>query len=120
MTTYLGKHLTVDGVCGEAGEKYLSSFSFFYYLLENLPKKIDMVALCPPYVLKYLDPPDISWGLTGFIIISTSHISFHTFPEKRTLHFDCFSCKPFREGNIVEYLDNIFGFVELKVQIIDR
>ena len=88
--------------------------------MENLPKKIDMVALCPPFILKYLNPPDISWGLTGFIIISTSHISFHTFPEKRTLHFDMFSCRPFEEEDIIKYLDKIFGFLEVKVQVINR
>src|SRR3990172_11631597 len=119
MVTYLGKHLTVDGVCGGVGKDLLKDFSFFYQFLESFPKKIDMIPISSPFVIKYLNPPDPAWGLTGFIIISTSHISFHTFPEKNTLHFDCFFCRSFEEELIVNHLRGIFNFTEVKIQVLD-
>ena len=120
VTNYLGKHLTIDGVCGKAGREKLADFFLFYNLLKSLPKTIGMVAITPPFVMQYLDPPDLEWGLTGVIMISTSHLTFHTFPERLMLHFDCFSCRPFDEKLVVKCLNDIFCFSELKVQVLDR
>lgn len=120
MENYLGKHLVVDATCGEGAKEILANFPFFYNLLENLPKLIDMTAITPPFILKHLNSPDPAWGLTGFIVIATSHISFHTFPEKGNFHFDMFSCEPFDDKEVVCYLDGIFNFVDSKVQVLDR
>lgn len=117
---YLGRHLLLDAICGVAAREKLADFSLFYTLLESLPKLIGMKSICPPYVMKYLDPPDSEWGISSMVLISTSHFSFHTFPERGAIHFDCFSCRPFDEKLVVEYLNGVFNFVDSKIQVIDR
>lgn len=40
-------------------------------------------------------------GLTGFAVLTTSHVSFHTFPATGELRFDLYSCKDF-DADLVE------------------
>ncbi len=57
----------------------LTDLNLIYRLLEELPARVGMTKIMPPYVFKYsgLKPED--WGLSGFVPIAESHISKRTF-----------------------------------------
>jgi S-adenosylmethionine/arginine decarboxylase-like enzyme len=43
-------------------------------------------------------------GITGFCVITTSHISIHTWPLRRRFSMDVFSCRPFDEGAALQFI----------------
>jgi len=72
--------------------------------LTKCRKKIGMKKLILPYVIQGIYYP----GVTGFVIIETSHLSFHSFSHTGQLMFDLFSCQPYDSNKIEEELVSIF------------
>ncbi|MBI3034302.1 adenosylmethionine decarboxylase [Candidatus Woesearchaeota archaeon] len=103
-----GPHLTLDGY--ECDSRKLDDMNFLYGLLDTLPGMIGMTKIMPPYILYYdgKDKPE-DRGFSGVVIIAESHISIHTYPEKRFLTFDIYSCKSFDIERTVEYVVKAFG-----------
>lgn len=113
-----GPHLMLDGYgCDKAK---LQDLNLIYRILDELPTRIGMTKIMPPYVFKYsgLKPED--WGLSGFVLIAESHISIHTFPEKNFVSVDIFSCKHFDSEFASEYLKKTFGMVKVESKVLDR
>lgn len=55
----------------------------------DLPEILDMKKIITPYVIRFdgNDKKDAG-GYSGFVMIAESHISIHTFPEKRFVTID--------------------------------
>ena len=98
----------------------LTDLNLIYRILEELPARIGMTKIMPPYVFKYsgLKPED--WGLSGFVLIAESHISIHTFPDKNYVSVDIFSCKAFDTDFAGDYLKRTFGMTKVECNILDR
>ena len=113
-----GPHLMLDGY-GCAKSK-LEDLNLIYRILDELPTRIGMTRIMPPYVFKYsgLKPED--WGISGFVLIAESHISIHTFPEKSFVSVDIFSCKAFDADFATKYLQNAFGMEKVECNVLDR
>ena len=113
-----GPHLMLDGY-GCAKSK-LEDLNLIYRILDELPTRIGMTRIMPPYVFKYsgLKPED--WGISGFVLIAESHISIHTFPEKNFVSVDLFSCKAFDADLATKYLQNAFGMEKVESNVVDR
>jgi len=113
-----GPHLMLDGYgCPKAK---LEDLDLIYRMLDELPPKIGMTRIMPPYVFKYsgLKPED--WGISGFVLIAESHISIHTFPEKNFVSADIFSCNPFDPDFAAAYLKEAFGMTKVESHVLDR
>ena len=113
-----GPHLMLDGYgCDKAK---LQDLNLVYRILDELPARIGMTKIMPPYVFKYsgLRPED--WGLSGFVLIAESHISIHTFPEKNFVSVDIFSCKPFDAEFAAAYLTRSFAMEKVECTVLDR
>jgi S-adenosylmethionine decarboxylase len=113
-----GPHLMLDGYGCDKSK--LQDLNLIYRILDELPTRIGMTKIMPPYVFKYsgLKPED--WGLSGFVLIAESHISIHTFPEKNFVSADIFSCKHFDSEFASEYLKKTFGMVKVESTVLDR
>ena len=113
-----GPHLMLDGY--GCDKKKLQDLNLIYRILDELPSRIGMTKIMPPYVFKYsgLRPED--WGLSGFVLIAESHISIHTFPEKEFVSVDIFSCKHFDAELASGYLRSAFGMTKVEVNVLDR
>ncbi len=113
-----GPHLMLDGYgCDKAK---LQDLNLVYRILDELPTRIAMTKIMPPYVFRYsgLRPED--WGLSGFVLIAESHVSIHTFPEKTFVSVDIFSCKPFDSEFAASYLKKAFGMAKVDCTVLDR
>ena len=78
-----------------------------YDMLDELPRKINMLPISRPYVLKSnLNNPQY---ISGVVLIAQSHIAFHYCIADKTLFCDAFSCSFYRIDNFVEYLKDKFG-----------
>ena len=113
-----GPHLMLDGY--GCDKTRLQDLNLVYRILDELPTRIGMTKIMPPYVFKYsgLRPED--WGLSGFVLISESHISIHTFPEKNFVSVDIFSCKAFDSEFAAAHLKQAFGMAKVECTVLDR
>ncbi len=116
--TNFGVHLTID--IENCDEKKLVDNKFIYGLLDGLPAQINMCSITRPYVIEYKDKWAKISGLTGFVIIATSHISIHTFPDNQYTFFDIFSCKHFETKSIIDYIKKQFDSDKVTVNVIKR
>lgn len=115
-----GVHLTIDGYMGDY--KLLNDMSIVFKLLNELPEKIGMHKMMPPYVV--YSPPlskKDSGGYSGFVMIVESHISIHTFPGKRFVSIDVYTCKNRLPVQfVVDYFKDAFKLEETEVHEIRR
>jgi S-adenosylmethionine decarboxylase len=88
--------------------------------LEELPTVIGMQQANPVFLKdsKTSSPQDD--GLSGFVIISTSHISLHAWPPYGMLNLDVFSCEPFTAADVVAFVTKRFQTTNYDMQHIER
>ncbi len=87
-----GVHLMIDGY--RADGPMMTDAAALRGLLETLPAEMGMHAICPATVVAvgpncHKDPG----GLSGFVMIAESHISFHTFPGRGFVTIDLYTCQ---------------------------
>ena len=80
--TKVGEHITLDII----GTKKVYNPSFFEKLIYKIAKAAKVTVL---EISKYKFEPQ---GFTILALLAESHMSFHTFPEKRIISFDFFTC----------------------------
>ena len=114
----MGLHLTLD--LSNCNIKQLTNIDLVYNLLLNLPKTLGMKTITLPYVVKWLDQDTTIAGISGFTMIAESHISIHTFPEKRFTYADVFSCRNFHINRTIELFTKTFEAKHYTKQIIKR
>ena len=113
-----GPHLMLDGYgCDQAK---LQDLNLVYRILDELPTRIGMTKIMPPYVFKYNGVRPEDWGLSGFVLIAESHISIHTFPEKSFVSVDIFSCKPFDSDFAADFFKQAFEMQKVECTVLDR
>ncbi|MCH5161307.1 MAG: S-adenosylmethionine decarboxylase [Clostridiales bacterium] len=83
------------------------NFERIFDMLDKMPRSINMIPICRPYVLKstLVKPAYIS----GIVLIAQSHIAFHYSIEERVLYCDLFSCSFYKSENFISYLKRHFG-----------
>jgi S-adenosylmethionine decarboxylase len=113
-----GVHLMVDGY--GCDPSVLEDMGLIYNFLDDYPAKMDMTKIMPPYVFRYIGSVPEDWGISGFVLIAESHISVHTFPDKRYLSVDMFSCKPFDTQQAVETIQKYFKIQKYEMKVLDR
>ena len=87
-------------------------------VLNELPEEMEMTKVLPPFVYSY--GPGGEDGVTGVVIIAESHIAIHTFPKKRFLSVDIFSCKAFDMAKALKKLAEVFEIRRYETYMINR
>lgn len=119
-TCNFGVHYTLDGYGGDP-EK-LNDPNLVQRVLAELPKLLGMETLTEP-VVKYAEPRNMkdSGGYSGFVVIVESHISVHTFPGKKFVSIDAYTCKnDMDKATITKYFQEMFGLQDTEVQFFKR
>ena len=111
-------HLTIDGY--GCDPSYLSSEGRIRSFLEEYPKKISMSPISEPHVVTFKSEVEDDWGVSGFVLIAESHISVHTFPERRYVNVDIFSCKFFDVDLAQAEVLNVFGMENAVTNLLER
>ena len=115
-----GSHLILDCLGGSAG--LLSDKVYVSQVLEELVNMLQMRKLINPIVV-HCDNADHDWdkgGVSGFVIIAESHISIHTFPDAGLLTADVYSCKPFDEDLVKDFVKTSFKISKVQSKLIGR
>jgi S-adenosylmethionine decarboxylase len=111
-------HLAIDGY--DADREKLEDPEFVLRFLDEYPSAIGMTKIMPPHVLTYRGPQPEDWGISGFVIIAESHISVHTFPDRRYVNIDIFSCKEFDVEQALDVVKQRFSLELTKSWILER
>lgn len=111
-------HLLIDGY--GADPERLWDQSFLRDFLDEYPVRLGMTKITAPKVVRYDAPVEADSGITGFVVIAESHISVHTFPHRRYVNIDIFSCKSFDSEKALREVQEIFGLQRVKSWLVDR
>jgi S-adenosylmethionine decarboxylase len=113
-----GPHLIFDG--HQCPAKRLADLPSIYALLDQLPARIGMTRIMPPYVFRHdaLDPR-LS-GISGFVLIAESHIGIHAFPGRGFVNVDVFSCLRFDVKVALDAIDRAFAPRRSAWKVFDR
>ena len=87
--------------------------------LKNLVKTIDMKIVGGPYTA-YVTKEG-NRGITGVVMIETSHISIHIWDEERPslVQCDIYSCAEFQQGEVIMHL-GIMKPKKIEYMMVDR
>jgi len=101
---HFGEHVTVDGYNGNpdllnSKDVLVSSIEELCTIL-GMQKLSDISALSAPD--NHIKDPG---GWSGFVIVAESHISIHTFPKRRFVSADVYTC---RNGIDADAIGNYF------------
>ncbi|MEX0917546.1 MAG: S-adenosylmethionine decarboxylase [Candidatus Paceibacterota bacterium] len=118
--THFGEHVTIDGYAGN--EKFLNDKTYVLACLNELPERLGMSKLSQPeiYFAEGNDAKDPG-GWSGFVVIAESHISVHTFPARRFISADVYTCKNGMDTALIErYFREKFELQDIEVQFLKR
>ncbi len=119
-TLNFGEHLTIDGYQGS--KELLNSKDLVLECLTELPKLLGLNLLADPEA--YFAPDNHKkdpGGWSGFAIVAESHISIHTFPGRRFISLDVYTCKNGLDRGFIEnYFKEKFALQELETNFIIR
>jgi S-adenosylmethionine decarboxylase len=104
MTLHFGEHITIDGYGGSP--KRLDERLRVLRCLDEICELLKMTPLCKPQICRapdnHIKDPG---GWSGFVVIAESHVSIHTFPRRRFLSADVYTC---RNGLDVDFITGFF------------
>jgi len=120
MAVHFGEHITIDGYGGDP--KRLDSEEAVLSCLSEMCDVLKMRALTKPMVVRapdnHIKDPG---GWSGFVIIAESHISIHTFPKRRFLSADVYTCQNGIDSDfIVSYFKKKFKLKDVEKHFIKR
>ncbi|MFO8239929.1 MAG: hypothetical protein AVO38_06380 [delta proteobacterium ML8_D] len=113
-----GPHLMLD--LSDCNSTILNDLDACFRLLNELPERIGMTKITQPYVFRYCGVVPEDEGITGVTIIAESHISLHTYPKKKFVFVDIFSCKPFDVERAKDHVIQFFQSKSPSVHIKER
>ena len=111
-------HVIIDGFGGDPDQ--LADENVVRVILDQYPEQMGMTKITRPTVIRYTGSKPEDWGVSGYVMIAESHISMHTFPERRLIWADIFSCKDFEPEPIIEDLKRRFHLREMDVKTLER
>lgn len=111
-------HVIIDGYGGDPDQ--LADENVVRVMLDEIPGLMGMTKITQPNVLRYTGSKPEDWGVSGVVMIAESHIALHTFPERRLVWADVFSCKDFDGSIVVDEIKRRFSLRQLDVQNLPR
>jgi len=123
MKTLAGYHLIIDGYVRD--EAVLGKAPMLK-LFDRLVKSLNMRYLVKPQAAtvppneNLLDTESDEGGTSFWCMITTSHIAAHTWPLKKAVMLDIFSCRVFDSSVARQIIEDHFQFESSEVQIVHR
>jgi len=110
------KHLIIRAETKKTPEDPKWLHSWLVQLVDDIGMEI-----CQGPITAYVDVPG-NKGLTGVVIIETSHIAVHIWDEVNPglLQMDVYSCADFNPQDIFDKIEEAFEPVKLEYKFLDR
>ena len=111
-------HLIIDGKSNK--REILQDENFLRQMLDSTPAKIGMTKITEPFIFRYVGDKPEEWGISGFVFIAESHISFHTFVERSYINLDVFSCRDFNTAETIKHFKELLHLTKYKSYLVNR
>jgi len=111
-------HLIIDG--HNNNKQILQDEAFLRQMLDSIPTLIGMTKISEPFVFRYVGKEPNEWGISGFVFIAESHISFHTFVEQSYINIDVFSCRDFDIEQAIKHFKEKLYLTKYKSYLVNR
>lgn len=111
-------HLIIDGYDGDRA--LLSNVGVVHDFLWAFPESIEMKRIAPVQVVSLPNGENPFHGVSGTVMIATSHVALHTWPEARFMWADVFSCLDFDTEQVIRALVSAFGLRKVKTKVLER
>lgn len=108
--TFAGWHLAYDAIVHPDHAEKLGDVAFLERAILDLVELLEMEVLVPPTFKEValaptkVGEPGDDGGVTGTCVITTSHVSVHTWPLRQRFCLDVFSCREFGEREVRDFL----------------
>jgi S-adenosylmethionine decarboxylase len=118
-----GRHVIIDAWTQEA--RLINDVKLVGDLLNELVELVGMQILRPAEIVAVPLNPSVTsgeddGGVTGTVILTTSHASIHTWPLRGHVSFDLFSCKDFNVKKVVDFLTEKLGLTGGQIRSLPR
>jgi len=123
MQKISGTHLIVDAYVKNAATLQQDNV---LKLFDSLVEALNMCYLQRPIAVEVpLDPTKLSTdedegGCSYYCMITTSHISAHTWKLRNAVMLDVFSCRPFDVDTAIAIIDRSLEFTHSKTVVVAR
>ncbi|MFC7532527.1 S-adenosylmethionine decarboxylase family protein [Actinoplanes sp. GCM10030250] len=87
--------------------------------MQDLVTRIGMTVIAGPLIATEAGPPEKA-GKSAVVILAESHAAIHTYPHLREIFADIFSCKPFREADVLDEFHRLVGDYEITERTLTR
>jgi S-adenosylmethionine decarboxylase len=94
----------------------LASVGAMQLLFERIIHELDLHPVGEPAF--HLFPPP--GGITGFVVLSESHLACHTYPEHGVITLNLYCCRPRPEWPWRERLAEMLGATEVEIRTVTR
>ena len=113
-----GKHMICD-FKGIENVELLNNITELKALMGDICKKNDFT------ILNEMEQQFVPIGCSIIFLLSESHLSIHTFPEKKHMSFDIYTCRQYDDNNVYYeiynfLLDKLNCSLDSSCRIIDR
>jgi S-adenosylmethionine decarboxylase proenzyme len=124
--TFAGRHVMIDAYVEDAA--LLRDGDALAGMLKEIASILGMQIIDGPYqvsvaetqvqenVVEFQD----TGGLSGFCVISTSHLSFHSWPEYGYISLDIYSCKDYEAQKAIDFLNKFLKITQANVSDVIR
>jgi S-adenosylmethionine/arginine decarboxylase-like enzyme len=124
-----GTHLIIDG---EVADPKVFTRTKIEGLFTQIIAALGMTALDKPQVYEVPVDPEVlrrveltgnfedEGGVTGIVVISTSHITCHCWPLQNFFSMDCFSCKDYNTELALSIIRETLGVTKANVNVQQR
>lgn len=115
----MAKHIKI---LGKGNSSILLDKEAISEFLKNIVSEVKMVQLGEPILYEVplntdnLNSDDFmdEGGVTGVIILTTSHCAIHTWPLRQEFHLDIYSCKEFDKEVAIKFVSDFFQCYKIK------
>jgi S-adenosylmethionine decarboxylase len=97
-------------------EDALTSVDVLHALFTRVIDELSLHPLHEPSWHVFPDPG----GVTGFVMLTESHLACHTYPEHGVAAINLYCCRPREDWPWQERLAEILGATEVRVRVVER
>jgi S-adenosylmethionine decarboxylase len=112
------KHVMID-LYGCNPELLADAF-LLHQVLDDYPNRVGMQKVSPVFLRDIKTSCPLDDGLSGFVIIATSHISLHAWPHYGMVNIDIFSCEDFQTTTVGDFAMAMFQTTQIEIHEVER
>jgi S-adenosylmethionine decarboxylase len=98
----------------------LASEALLRRVLDEYPDRIGMEKVSPVFLREIKTSNPLDDGMSGFVIIATSHVSLHAWPCYGMVNIDVFSCEEFSTDEVARFAVQMFQARDVEVHAVER